>query len=259
MIVVAAALLAAGSAAGASSPSKAPEPAYLAMARGEACLARGQLSGARAAYLTVLKSDPNHFEALGRLTRVEVQLGARATGATRAQLDKAAVDHARQAVRVGPDSSLAHVWLAVALGSKALHEPFYNRILLAREMKNELDRAIDLDARNDRAYHLRGLLVRRVSTMNAVERAAVVVLLGGMPRGATMENALDDFERAAQLDPRYVDHQLELGRTLMMMRRFPEARLALERAATLPPHSSDHDGGYQREARVLLERMPRAG
>jgi tetratricopeptide (TPR) repeat protein len=258
-ILLAALTLVAGTCLAAPSPRGEPEPAYLAMARGEACFAREELREARAAYLTVLETEPNHLEALCRLTRVEAELGERATGSERAKLKQAAVRHARQAVRVAPDSSRAHVWLAVALGSQALHEPFYNQLPLAREMKTELDRAIALDGRNDRAYHLRGLLVRRVSTLNLVERTAVYVLLGGVPAGATLENALGDFERAAQLDPRYVDHQLELGRTLMMMRRYPEARLALERATALPPRSSTRDRGYQREARSLLERMPREG
>ena len=81
--------------------------------------------------------------------------------------------------------------------------------------------------------------------------------LGGLPKGATLENAMREFRVAAQLDPGYVHHHLELGRTLLMMRRYADARRELEIAATLPPYSSDRDAAFQGEARRLLAKLPK--
>ena len=73
-----------------------------------------------------------------------------------------------------------------------------------------------------------------------------------------MANAVSDLEKAIALEPRYVNHHLELGRTFMDLRRWPEARRELELAASLPPTSNPRDPKYQAEARALLTRLPAA-
>jgi tetratricopeptide (TPR) repeat protein len=256
-ILAAAAILAAiGLARAAPTP---PEPAYLTLARAEQLYERGQLAEARAGYLAVLKAEPHHFEALCRLVRVETEMGERATGAARRRLKLAAVEHARTAVQAGPDSSRAYLWLAIALGSRALIEGPRVQASLARQVRTALDRALALNPNNDRAYHLRGLLSRRIALLSPMQRVTAIALLGGLPRGATLENALRDFERAAQLDPYYVDHRLELGRTYLLLKRYADARRELETAVSLPATSSGRDVRYQAEARKLLATIPQKG
>ncbi len=72
-----------------------------------------------------------------------------------------------------------------------------------------------------------------------------------------MENAVRDLEKAVELEPGYVNHHLELGRTFMMLKRTAEARREMEKAAGLPPTSNPRDPIYQAEARDLLKRLPR--
>ncbi len=52
-----------------------------------------------------------------------------------------------------------------------------------------------------------------------------------------------------------MNHRLELGRTLMQLKRRDEARRELERAVSLPPTSDPLDPKYQAEARELLARL----
>jgi len=76
-----------------------------------------------------------------------------------------------------------------------------------------------------------------------------------VPRGATMENAVADLQKAVELEPAYVNHRLELGRTFMQLKRRDEARRELERAVALPPTGNPLDPKYQAEARELLARL----
>jgi tetratricopeptide (TPR) repeat protein len=225
--------------------------------RGDQAYARGDLTGARAAFEQALAAEPGSFAALVWLARVESELGEDARGEEQRRLVGSAVTHARQAVKAAPDSAQGYVWLSVALGRQALKEGPKTRLALSREIKAAVDRAIELDPGIGRAYHVRGSWNRKIASLSFIERAAANTVLGGVPKGASMENAVRDFEHAVALEPAYVNHRLELGRTFMEMKRWADARRELDKALALPPTSSARDERYQAEARELLARLPK--
>jgi len=247
-LVVAAAPLAAGPARAASVEES--------LAAGDSAYVRGDFGAATAAYGGALKAHPRDLGALWRLSRSESEHGEDATGETRKKLFAVAVGHAREAVAAAPDSAVGHVWLAVALGRQALKEGPKTQLQLSREIKSEADRAIAIDPSIARAWLVLALWNRRVASLNFMERAAADTVLGGVPKGASMDNAVRDLEKAIALEPRYVNHHLELGRTYAQLKRWPDARKELETAIALPPTSNPRDPRYQSEARELLARVP---
>ena len=236
-----------------SRPASASDP----MIAGDAAYAEGRGADARSAWLAALESRPNDLAALTRLVRVESELSEDAHGEEQRTLVMSAVDHARAAVKTSPDSAEAHVWLAVALGRQALHEGPKTKLALSREIKSEVDRAITLDSHIGRAYHVRAIWNRELSSLNMLERAMANTVLGGVPKGASMDNAVTDLRTAVELEPNYVNHRLELGRTYLQLRKFDLARPELEKAVALPPTSDLRDPKYQAEARALLARFPK--
>ena len=225
--------------------------------RGDELYAHGQLADARAAYQSALTAEPGSFTALCRLTRVESEMGEDARGEEQRQLTASAIAHARAAVKLAPDSAQGHVWLATALGRQALREGPKNKLAMAREIKSEVDRGIALDPTIGRAYHVRGLWNRDIARLGVFERTMAKAVLGGLPKGATAENAVRDLQKAVELEPDYVNHHLELGRTYMIFHDVPNARRELERAASLPPTSDARDPRYQAEAKELLAKLPK--
>jgi tetratricopeptide (TPR) repeat protein len=133
------------------------------------------------------------------------------------------------------------------------------KLALAREIKSEADRALAIDSENARAYHVRAIWNREVASLNFFERAAANTVLGGVPAGASMDNAVRDLRKAESLEPNYVNHHLELGRTYRMLKRWQDARRELEQAIALPPTSNSRDPKYQDEARELLAHLPTKG
>jgi tetratricopeptide (TPR) repeat protein len=229
------------------------------LGRGDELYARGQLGDARVAYSTALAADPADFAALCRLTHVESELAEDLSGEAQRQVNASAVEHARAAVKAAPDSAAGHVWLAVALGRQALREGPKTQLALSREIKSEVDRGITLDPCCGRAYHVRALWNRKLATLNFFERGMAKAVLGGVPKGASMDNAVRDLGKAIELEPNYVNHHLELGRTFMMLKKHAEARRELQRAIALPPTSNARDVKYQDEARTLLDKLPKRG
>jgi tetratricopeptide (TPR) repeat protein len=226
------------------------------LARGDEAYARGDLSAAAAAYQQAFRETPDRLAALCRLVRAESEMAEDSSGQAQQRLLSSAVTHARDAVAAAPDSAIGHVWLAVALGRQALHQGPKARLALAREIKSEVDRGIAIDPNIGRAYHVRGAWNRNIASLSFVERTGAS-MLGGVPKGASMENAVADFEKAVQLEPEYVNHRLELGRTYHMVHRDDDARRELEKCLALAPVSSARDAHYQAEARQLLSRLPR--
>ena len=225
--------------------------------RGEELHAQGKLNQAREAYRVALQAEPSNFGALYRIAQVESELGEDASGEDQARLVAAAVEHARAAVTAAPESAQGHVWLAVTLGRQALKEGSKKRLALSREIKSEADRALQIDPGVGRAYHVRAIWNRTVASLNAFERMIANTVLGGVPKGASMENAVRDLEKAIELEPNYVNHHLELRRTFMMLKRTADARRELETAVGLPPTSNPRDPTYQLEARKLLNKLSR--
>jgi tetratricopeptide (TPR) repeat protein len=232
-----------------------PESIATALARGHTLYSAGKLPEALDAYRTALQIDSTSFETLCHIAQVESELGEDKRGAAAASFNRAAVGHARAAVRVAPDSAQGHAWLAVTLGREALAEGPRERLRKAREIKSEIDRALAIDPNIGRAYHARAIWNRTLASLNTFERLAANAILGGVPKGATMDQAVRDLEKAVALEPGYVNHHLELGRTFMMLHRNPEARRELEQAIALPPTSNSRDTKYQAEARELLAKL----
>ena len=226
------------------------------IAAGDSAYVRGDFAAATGAYAAALKARPGDYAALWRFARIESEHGEDATGDTQRKLFEAGVGYAREAVHAAPDSALGHVWLAVALGRQALHEGPKTQLALSREIKSEVDRAIAIDPGIGRAWHVLGVWNRKIASLNFMERAAANTVLGGVPKGASMDNAVRDLEKAITLEPGYVNHHLELGRTFVQLKRWPEARKELETAIALPATSNPRDPKYQAEARALLARVP---
>jgi tetratricopeptide (TPR) repeat protein len=236
----------------AASAAASPE-----LERADRQYAAGQMVEARQAYLAALEHESGRFTILCRLARVESELGEDRKGEEQRQLIGAAVEHARAAVGMAPDSAQGHVWLAVALGRQALKEGPKTRLALSREIKSEVDRAIALDPGIGRAYHVRALWNRKLASLNLIERGVANSVLGGVPKGASMENAVRDLRRAVELEPDYIHHRLELGRTYLMVKDREGARRELEKAVALPRGGSARDPAYQAEARELLAKLPK--
>jgi len=225
------------------------------LAEGDQFYAQAHLPEAARAYAAAVQAAPASFVALCRASRAESELGELQSGDEQRQTRAKAVGHARDAIKAAPDSAAGHVWLAVGLGRQALSEGPKTKLALSREIKSEVDRALAIDPGVGRAWHVLALWNVKVASLNAFERMAANAVLGGVPKGASMDNAEIAFHKAIALEPNYVNHHLEYGRLLHDLHRNPDARRELEKAVSLPPTSDALDARYQAEARTLLAKL----
>jgi hypothetical protein len=225
------------------------------LADGDREYAAARLPAAQHAYAAAVQAAPTSYVALCRLSKAESELGELQKGDEQRRTRASAADHARAAIKATPDSAAGHVWLAVALGREALSEGPRTKLAMSREIKSEVDRALAIDPLCGRAWHVFAVWNVKVASLNTMERMAANAMLGGVPKGASNENAEIAFRKAIALEPGYVNHRLEYARFLASRHRQADARRELEKAVSLPPTSDALDERYQSEARELLGKM----
>jgi tetratricopeptide (TPR) repeat protein len=225
------------------------------IAAGDGLYSQALLDQAHAEYLAGLKEAPGHFVLLCRLARTESEFAELQKGDVQRTTRAAAVEHARAAIKAAPDSAGGHVWLAVALGRQALSEGPKTKLALSKEIKSEVDRAMQLDPSIGRAWHVLAMWNVKIASLNTFERMAANAVLGGVPKGASMENADKAFQKAIELEPNYLNHHLEYARMLKDTGRREQAKQELRKVLALPPTSGALDRRYQAEATELLAKL----
>ncbi|MEP7029261.1 MAG: tetratricopeptide repeat protein, partial [Candidatus Eisenbacteria bacterium] len=222
-----------------SSATAAIGPGPLAaLDRGKAAEQAFDYEAAHAAYLAGVMKDSTSYELWWRLAHVAGDRGTRAEfdhERPRAEAAFAeAVRAARKATAIDSDAWEGHFELASALGRYALFQSVKSKIELSKEVKLEADRALAINPQSDRAYHVLARWNRAIAQLSFFERAAAKVVYGGVPEGASMNNAVTLFEKAIALAPDYANHRLELARTYLDLGLKDKAREQLKRALACP-------------------------
>lgn len=248
--------LAAASFAPAARGAERPETAT-ALAQGKAFERDYDFQRAWAAYRAAARSDSTSYELWWRLAKTASDRGQRFEyDQQKAKAEAAyaeAVSASRRAALLEPDGWQGHAGLAANLGRLALFEGGKARIRLAREVRQEADRALLLNPGDDRSWHVLARWNRTLAQLSFIERTAAKLVYGGVPEGASMNDAVTDFEQAIALEPRSANHHLELGRTYLALGLKDKARAELE-ASIASPRTSAFDEEYRSEARLLLRK-----
>jgi len=227
----------------------------LQVALGDAAYERFDNDEALAHYVEALEADPNDDEALWKAARSYADVGA---GFERTDPDRAkalyeqGVTAARKAIEVDPESADAHFILAVCIGRLALFEGGRTKIELSREVKQEAERAIELDPRHDGAFYVLGRWHYSVATLGWILRALAKVIYGGVPPEASVEEAAEMFATAIEIDGTRPGYHLEYARALVELGRYSEARRHLETCIELPQVYWE-DPSHKAEAANMLD------
>ena len=198
--------------------------------------------GALDLYKKALDADPANYEAAWKLSRAYVDVGETFEDSDkRAEYYNQGEDYARKAVEIKPDGSKGHLFLSIALGRVALDAGKKEQVRLSKEIKAEVDKALELNPNDDIALHVLGRWNRKMATLGWIQKKFANMFLGGIPKDASLENAENCFKKAIELHPGHINHYLELGLTLEKMDRKDEAIAEYEKLLKLPNTDADDD------------------
>ena len=204
------------------------------LAAGDEALTKFDLQAAVDAYREARHAAPDNYEAAWKFSRA---LADKATlSRIRAEVEQLCIDAetaGRDAVRLSPNDSKGHAYLSIAVGKRAMFAGGKCKVELSKEVKTEADKAIELNPKENLAYHVLGVWNREMADLNWMLKKFAEMFYGRFPP-ASLDEAVKDLRKASELAPTVVSHQVELGITLAAARKWPEAKSTLEHALAMP-------------------------
>ncbi|MES2849066.1 MAG: hypothetical protein V4685_08420 [Bacteroidota bacterium] len=208
--------------------------------------------GALSKYQQVIKLQPANVHAINRCSELCSRVGNReATAAARITYYEAAQKYASIALRIEPNNSAANCMMAIALGRVSLEKSGKEKVKAAKEIKKYADIALKNDPANYKALHVIGRWNYEISNLSFIEKAAVKVLFGGMPK-ASFADAVKAFEKARDLSPGFVINYFELAKAYKKNNQKTKAVACLNTMLQLP-NTTEDDEASKEKARKLLK------
>ena len=210
-------------------------------------------------YSAALKLEPGSYEALWKASRAMVDIADVIPATDKDVKDRQmkmyteATALARKAVDANPNDTWGHFQLAAANGKRLLLLGKKEQIEASKAVRAEIDKAIELDPTNHLAYHALGRWHRRMDEIGGAKRFFGSIIYGSIPKGSYAESE-KNLLKAIELQPEYANHYLELGRTLVALKKFDEAGEAFQKCIDLPKTTSKDDV-LKAEARVELDKL----
>ena len=212
--------------------------------------------------LTILKGlekgDPTNVEILYRISRVESDLVDDLPDDAKKKGHDYAVEsmaYAKRAIEADPQSSEAHLAAAIAYGVMTDFVDDRTKMEYSKFIKDEAEKAIELDPKNDYAYLVLARWNFEMTQLNPILKGMAELLYGQMP-SASQEKALEDFQKAIEIAPNKMIHHFSYGEALAKLGRKEEARAEYQKVLRLPPTCRE-ERGYQQKAASGLKTLER--
>ncbi|MCP4632257.1 MAG: hypothetical protein GY855_04970 [candidate division Zixibacteria bacterium] len=154
----------------------------------------------------------------------------------------------KKSAKMESNNAEVHFQIAKNQGRIALFKGIWSSIGLAKEVKREAETALEINPEHDGALHILGRWHREASNKSKIIRTPLG--LGA----ANKEDAIKFLEQAVTLKPDYINHHLELGKTYMAVKRYPEARHQFYTVTSFQP-VRPIEKKYIKEAKELLAEL----
>ncbi len=210
---------------------------------------------ALAAFKSVLELKPDHYDALWNIVMLHTSIGHRQTrsSAEEAHYDEA-FEYAKILREAHPDQAGSYFAYAAAVGRRAQSVGARERIRLSTEIRENAEKAVELDPEYSRAWNVLGNWHHRAANLSRLERLAANALFGGAPEGASNDKARAAFERAIELDPHFILYYHDKADFLITIGEKDSARRVLQKGLELDIVTSD-DERWKSNMREMLGKL----
>jgi tetratricopeptide (TPR) repeat protein len=221
------------------------ETAAALIAKGEACDERLQASEALQFFLPAEKLQPNNAELLVRIARQYRHLMSDTSSKKeKLRLGNISLEFAQRAATLAPKDAEAQLSPAISYGKMLPFMGSKDQVNASPKIKEAVDRTLQLNPKNDTAWHILGRWNRVLADINPLKRLLAGALYGNLPV-TTNEEAEKCLLKAIAINPNRLMHYIELGRIYAAMGRKEEARKYIQKGLAMP--NKDHDDPEMKE------------
>jgi tetratricopeptide (TPR) repeat protein len=207
-------------------------------------------------YQAALSLDSLNYEVLWKLSRSYVSVGEHIPTTSDEQKEEQlqayerAVQYADESILVNPNGSMGYAQRASAKIHVALFRNFWKSSGLMNDVREDCERAIELDTTNAFAYDVLGRAHLKLSQRMKLFRWPFGVAWGNT------EDAIAYFEKAISIHLNFIAYRMDAARAYIEKEEYEKAREQLSAVSTLPT-LSENDDQSRREAADLLEQIKR--
>jgi tetratricopeptide (TPR) repeat protein len=221
---------------------------------GETCDLNLRATEALSFYLPAEKLQPNNAHLLVCIARQYRHLMADAsTREEKLKLGGIALEYSQRAAVLAPSDSEAQLDPAISYGKMLPFQSFKEQTQESRYIKEGAEKAIQLDPRNDLAWHVLGRFHMVLASVTGFKRAVAQLMFGEFP-AASNEDAVKCFKKAIEINPARLMHYIELGEAYAQMGRPSDARLFITQGLAMPEIDKD-DPEIKRRGRETLAKL----
>jgi regulator of microtubule dynamics protein 3 len=203
-------------------------------------------------YQQVLVYEPNNYEALYKLSLLDLRIGSRfADESQKLQFFTSAKEYAQKALAVNNKGADAHYAMAAALNNLSMVSGVKERMVNMKMVKEHLDKTLAINPVYAEAWHLLGRWHYKAANLNFIECTASKFVNGGLPVGASNYNAILSLNRAILYNPTNISSYYDLAIIYRDMKNPGKCVEVLQKAVLLELITSE-DLELSRRCKALL-------
>jgi tetratricopeptide (TPR) repeat protein len=204
-----------------------------------------------------LAIDSMDYQANWRASIAAVDIGKQTPDSVpdpaRDSLYRLAERYATRAVTANPEGADGFFALANAIGRTSLTLGKKERVRRASEIRTDALKAIELNPRQDGAFHVMGRWNAEIMRLSGFQRFFAKSFLGGSVfNEASWDNAVAYMKKAIEIRPEFIYHHYDLALIYIDTKQWALARQQLESIPPLPLIDV-MDPVWKREAAGLLQ------
>jgi tetratricopeptide (TPR) repeat protein len=241
----------------AATPLAAKADAYLLrrLEAAEAAKARFADREALALYEEVLRLQPDHPTALWNAAYLHIRIGwLEKDDAGRRRNFEIGHDYASRIFARQPDSYEAQLVMGAAKAKLAEYLGSGEKVRAARELEAHARFLLKQRADNPDVWYLYAWWHFEIARVSTADRFFAALLFGGLPSGASTEQAIACLQKAIALRPDYSAYHHDLGLFYERTGDLSKAREMYRTAIHLPPRAPE-DSIFIEKARKRLARL----
>ena len=203
-------------------------------------------------YQEILRLQPHHLVALCKCSDLACRIGNRQTNKEKKiEYFKAGYAYARTAWLLDSTNSEVNIVMAFSLARMALIQSGKEKVAAATDIKRYAENAIKYDPSNYKGFHILGRWNYEVSGLNVIERTLARWFFGVLPE-ASLDQAIDNYEKSKALNPGFMLNYFELARAYRREGKKEKSIQLLRQMDTLKDGMYD-DRQVRKEGRQLLK------
>jgi tetratricopeptide (TPR) repeat protein len=211
-----------------------------------------RLSDALQVLKTAEQSDPENPEILYRISNVNSEsVDVTSDDKEKEAYAQTALKYAKRAVEKAPNSSDAHLALAVASGKITDFVDNRTKMEYSRVIQREAEKAVQLNPKNDLAYLVLAKWNFEMSNLNPILRGIAQMIYGQVPP-SSQEKAVEYFKKAISIAPDRIVYHFEYAQALDRLGKKEQARAEYQKVLRLTATDRE-DREDQKEAAKALK------